>query len=83
MTRETSSSFVIAHDNSFNGEVLGDFGMFFQTSDDLALNICAIENRQVQKDVLLRGAIDRIRTHYLWDQIAESYSELLHSDQQD
>ncbi len=75
-----SSSLVIAHDNPFNREVLGDFGMFFRTSDDLSSNIRAIEEGRVRKDILLRGAIDRIRTNYHWDQIVERYTELLHTD---
>ncbi len=75
-----SSSLVIAHDNPFNREVLGNFGIFFRTSDDLASNICAIEEGQVRKDALVSGAVDRIQTNYLWDQIAEKYLELLHTD---
>jgi glycosyltransferase involved in cell wall biosynthesis len=71
------SNLVIAHDNPFNREVLGDFGVFFKTSAELASTVDAIDAGRIDKNMLREGAKERIRERYLWDQIAEAYLELL------
>ncbi len=74
------SNLVIAHDNPFNREVLGEFGIFFKTSEELISTVNDIEAGKVDKSVLRIGARDRIGERYLWDQIAESYFALLRTD---
>lgn len=71
------SSLVIAHDNPFNREVLGDAGVFFRTSDELASTVNSIDAGKIDKDILRNAAADRIRERYLWDQVTEAYLELL------
>lgn len=71
------SNLVIAQDNPFNREVLADTGLFFTTSSELASRIDAIDSGEISAQELRIAASDRIRQHYLWDQIAESYSQLL------
>ena len=71
------SNLVMAHDNPFNREVLGNSGVYFKSSAELASIVDAIDNGRVDKGILQRGAAQRIRERYLWDQIADSYLELL------
>jgi len=71
------SNLVIAHDNPFNREVLGDSGLFFATPSQLASTIDAIDSREVKTQEMRMAASARIRERYLWDQIVEEYLELL------
>jgi glycosyltransferase involved in cell wall biosynthesis len=71
------SNLIVAHDNPFNREVLGDSGTFFRTSDELASTVNAIDAGEIDKDALRKGATARIRERYTWEQIAEVYLELL------
>jgi glycosyltransferase involved in cell wall biosynthesis len=70
------SNLVIAHDNCFNREVLAGSGLFFTTSSELASRIDALDSGGISAQELRIAASDRIRQYYLWDQIAESYSQL-------
>jgi glycosyltransferase involved in cell wall biosynthesis len=71
------SNLVVAHDNPFNREVLGDFGIFFRTPAEVASALNAIDSGEVDRDALRRGAVSRIRKYYQWDQIADDYLALL------
>jgi glycosyltransferase involved in cell wall biosynthesis len=71
------SNLVIAHDNPFNREVVENSGLFFATRAELAAAVNAIDNAQVDSHELGRQARERILARYTWDQIADSYSELL------
>jgi glycosyltransferase involved in cell wall biosynthesis len=71
------SNLVIAHDNPFNREVLGEFGVFFSTPQEFASRVDAIDSGQIDASHLRLGAVSRIRDHYTWDQIANAYLQLL------
>ena len=71
------SNLVIAHDNPFNREVLGDAGVFFRTSGELASTLDCIDAGEIDKGILRNAAANRIRVHYLWDHVTEAYLELL------
>jgi len=71
------SNLVLAHDNVFNREVLGDTGIFFKTERDLASAINAIDCGKTNVEQLRSGAFQRICLNYRWDQIADAYLDLL------
>jgi glycosyltransferase involved in cell wall biosynthesis len=71
------SNLVIAHDNPFNREVLGNSGLYFTTRDELASIVNAVNEDQVDAKSRRKGAADIIGSRYLWDQIADSYLALL------
>jgi glycosyltransferase involved in cell wall biosynthesis len=71
------ANLVIAHDNPFNREVLGDSGLYFITPDELALIVNAVEGNLVDAELRRQGAEDIIASRYLWDQIADAYFDLL------
>jgi glycosyltransferase involved in cell wall biosynthesis len=71
------SNLVIAHDNPFNREVLGEFGVFFRTSIQLASAVNAVDVGEIDKNAYSSGVLRRIEEHYQWSQIADSYMRLL------
>lgn len=71
------SSLVIAHDNSFNREVLDRTGLFFSDARELRSRIEAIDAGKMPIQEMRTSARDRIQERYLWDQIADSYQKLL------
>jgi glycosyltransferase involved in cell wall biosynthesis len=71
------SNLVIAHDNPFNREVLGESGLFFETPDQLASIVNAVDEGRVDVETRRRRSRDIISSRYRWDQIAEVYFGLL------
>jgi glycosyltransferase involved in cell wall biosynthesis len=69
---------ILAHDNPFNAEVLGEYGLLFRDADDLAEKICLIETKPEVAENLRRRAPERIRTVYNWERITDQYEELFY-----
>jgi glycosyltransferase involved in cell wall biosynthesis len=68
---------VIAYDVTFNREVLGGIGGFFDRPAELAR---LIEQAEADPDAIRTDAIavqDRARSTYRWDDVAAGYAELL------
>ena len=74
------SNLVIAHDNPFNREVLGEAGLFFSNVPELKRQIEAIDASAAPVEQLRAAACARIRERYLWDQVADAYQELLNEE---
>jgi len=72
-----SGCFTIAIDVPFNREVLDDCGLFFSKNDDsLASGMTwALENSS-RLDPYRQRAVERIRTAYSWEQVADLYEAL-------
>ncbi|HZZ40432.1 MAG TPA: DUF1972 domain-containing protein [Acidobacteriaceae bacterium] len=68
---------VLAHDNPFNREVLGEEGLYFSTVEQLAATIDSVEGRGEGLDRLRSGARERARTRYQWTDVIERYGDLL------
>ncbi len=73
------SNLVIAHDNPFNREVLGDSGLYFATRNELTCIINSLDCNLIEANVLRQKAPKIINARYLWDQIADAYIDLLES----
>ena len=71
------SNLVIAHDNPFNREVLGDSGLHWSTSDELASIVSAVDGLRVNADLRGKKAAEIVRSRYQWDHIADVYLGLL------
>ncbi|HZU33823.1 MAG TPA: glycosyltransferase [Candidatus Angelobacter sp.] len=69
---------ILAHDNPFNAEVLGEYGLLFRDADALAEKIHYIESQPHIAEDLRRRAPDRIRKVYSWDRITDQYEELFY-----
>jgi glycosyltransferase involved in cell wall biosynthesis len=68
---------IIAHDNCFNREVLGDCGQYFRDSSGLCAIVNAVDKGQICRDEVRLCAVSRIQERYQWNQIADQYWELL------
>jgi glycosyltransferase involved in cell wall biosynthesis len=69
---------ILAHQNPFNAEVLGEYGLLFRDADDLAAKIGLIERQPEVAEDYRRRAPDRIRTVYSWERITDQYEELFY-----
>jgi len=69
---------ILAHENPFNAEVLGEYGLLFRDADDLAEKIRLIETKPEVAENYRRRAPDRIRTVYNWERITDQYEELFY-----
>jgi glycosyltransferase involved in cell wall biosynthesis len=69
---------ILAHENPFNAEVLGEYGLLFRDADDLAEKIKFIESKPEIAQRYRRRAPDRIRTVYNWERITGQYEELFY-----
>lgn len=72
-------SFILALDTPYNREVLDDAGLFFGKSVEsfvrTVMQAEALGASTVQQH--RRRAVDRVRTHYNWERIADAYETLL------
>jgi glycosyltransferase involved in cell wall biosynthesis len=67
---------ILAHDNPFNAEVLGGYGVLFKDADELAAKITQLEAHPEMAEGYRQRAPERIRTVYNWDRIVDQYEEL-------
>ena len=70
-----SSAFIVAHQNEFNGAVLGKDALYFSDSDEVQ----EILNSQIsieQRDNYVGSNRLRIEEFYTWENIIKSYEEL-------
>jgi glycosyltransferase involved in cell wall biosynthesis len=68
---------ILAHENSFNRETLGENGLFFRDPAQLAERIDKIEGANIEAEKLRAGAKARARACYQWAHIVEQYVQLL------
>lgn len=69
---------IIAHDNVFNREVIGEIGMYFQSETDIPALVDAVENYDVStRSKLSASSMARIKAFYTWELIVEKYTNLL------
>jgi len=69
-----SENLCICHDNVFNREVMEDNGLFFRSETELSERVGQVEqsDRSTFKG-MKEGGLNRIRTHYNWEQITKRY----------
>jgi glycosyltransferase involved in cell wall biosynthesis len=71
------SNLVIAHDNPFNREVLGEAGLYFERRNQLSTMINAVSLADANFSERRKQAVPIIESRYSWDRIARAYLELL------
>jgi glycosyltransferase involved in cell wall biosynthesis len=69
---------ILAHENPFNAEVLGEYGLLFRDAGDLADKIRTIESQPEIAERMRHRAADRIRAVYSWDRVTDQYEELFY-----
>ena len=65
-------SFIAAHDNVFNRNVLGNDSLYFNTAEDVQL-IINKDNKSNTKDLFIRNNINKIHNTYSWKQISKQH----------
>jgi glycosyltransferase involved in cell wall biosynthesis len=68
---------VIANENPFNREVLGDSGLFFSTRNDVSACIDFVDSGQAGLAGMKVQVVERVKQFYTWDRITDYYCELL------
>jgi glycosyltransferase involved in cell wall biosynthesis len=68
---------VIAHDNPFNREVLGDSALFFSTPQTLSARVETVDSGRADLSVMKCGAMNRARQLYSWGSITDQYCDLM------
>ena len=71
---------IIAHDNEFNREVCGNFGVYFKDVDDLKNKIDLIEKDSSSYLKLKEEVYHRVRKEYSWKNISSKYAKLFDSE---
>lgn len=65
-------SFIAAHDNIFNRNVLGNDSLYFNTAEDVQL-IINKDYKSNTKDLFIRNNINKILSTYSWKQISKQH----------
>lgn len=69
---------IIAHDNVYNREVVGEFGFYFRSVNDLPAIFARVEAMDEGAFLALRqSARSRIEDAYTWEAVCDRYVELL------
>ena len=72
-----AGAFIIAHDNVFNRDVLGQDAYFFKNSDDVEKLIKKIDKLTVTKTQNIKENKNKIRNKYSHQQITNQYIQLI------
>ena len=73
-----AGNLVIAHDNTFNREVLGSAGQYFENAEGLApLAQNFLSLAEERRNELTRKVRARIRERYSWSDVRDAYIKLL------
>jgi len=68
-----SKNLCICHDNVFNREVIGRFGLFFKDAEEINGHINAIENRDKNFYEMKESVYEKVVSYYNWDVITKKY----------
>lgn len=73
-----AGSAIIAHDNEFNREVVGDLGYYFTLEEQIPMLMTQIQNLGIERRAALRKKIlKRAKSCYSWDEIQRMYMDLV------
>jgi len=71
------SALIIANDNEFNKEVCANEAIFFRDANDLAPIIRSVTACRDEYAEMTANALQRVKDHYTWDTIVDSYDQLI------
>ena len=71
-----SSAFIIAHDNLFNRDVLGKEAYYFSDKNAVAHLLNDANQLEKSRDAFIISNIEKIRTDFNWQKIADQYEAL-------
>lgn len=68
---------VIAHDNPFNREVLGNSAPFFSDQRTVTAAIDLVDSEKADATAMKAQVVERVKQYYTWERITNHYCELL------
>lgn len=73
-----SRNLCVCHDNVFNREVVGGFGVFFSSAEDVDKLLGEIESGASEQkfEAMRAGVLERVRSYYNWENMAKKYDAL-------
>ncbi|MEO5572629.1 MAG: DUF1972 domain-containing protein [Bacteroidia bacterium] len=71
-----AGTYIAAHDNVFNKNVLGADALYFGSADDVKNLIDGFENHAPQRPVFEANNLEKIKTFYNWDNITDMYEKM-------
>jgi len=71
-----SRNLCVCHDNLFNREVVGEFGLFFADAGQVSAHLGNIEMNAARFEPLRDGVLLKVRDYYNWDNMAEKYRRI-------
>lgn len=71
-----SRAFIIAHDNLFNRDVLGKDAFYFADKNAVATLLIAADKLELSRQNFTTSNIEKIRTDFNWQKIADQYEDL-------
>ena len=71
-----SESLIVAHDNTFNKNIVLENGYYFKDSKDVAVLIDTINKSEVINQTKIQGNLTSIHTKFSWKMIIQQYEEL-------
>ncbi len=74
-----SGAYIIAHDNGFNRQILGDDARYFKTEDDVHRILTKEPVTETERQAMIDNNLARIRDRYRWDKVVDAYEELFKS----
>lgn len=66
---------ILALQNAFNHDVIGDYGILFADAEDLSSKIQYLEENPAEADRLRRKAPQRILERYTWEHVTDQYED--------
>ena len=67
---------IITHDNEFNREVCGDFGVYFSNVIDLKNKINMVENNYQEYLFIKEEVFNKVKKEYSWNKIINEYESI-------
>jgi glycosyltransferase involved in cell wall biosynthesis len=74
------ANFVIAHDNPFNREVLGEHALYFSTPSDLSTLLQGFSSLNHTRSRHQQAVSNRVQTAYSWSSVIGAYLALMAQD---
>jgi glycosyltransferase involved in cell wall biosynthesis len=71
-----AGAWIIAHDNPFNRFTLEEDALYFNSIEQLTLQLRDLENRLPASQEMIKNNLEKIRTDYQWDDIIKRYEGL-------
>ncbi len=71
-----SGAFIVAHENPFNRDILGDDALYFKSAEDITSLLKGRPSSASDRQRIIDANLDKIRDRYRWDKVVDAYEKL-------